>query len=61
MFSAKGVKVEGFVSHGFEGVKNVFEKNFNDGDELSAQVCVYHRGEKVFKNDFSKQSLTSLN
>ena len=55
MFTAKEVKIEGFVSQGFEGVKNVFEKNFKNGDELSAQVCVYHRGEKVLKNDCWKQ------
>ena len=47
MFTKQEVQVQGTVEKGFEAVKEVFENNFKNGEELSAQVCVYKRGEKV--------------
>ena len=35
------------VSQRFEAVKEAFQDNFNNGDELSAQVCVVRNGEIV--------------
>lgn len=39
--------VQGEVKAGFESVKDVFERNFTEHDELGAAVAVYHKGEKV--------------
>ena len=47
MFTKQDVHVQGTVKKGFEAVKEVFENNFKNGEELSAQVCVYKKGEKV--------------
>ena len=47
MFTEKQVEVQGTVEKGFEAVKERFENNFRNGDELSAQVCVYHKGKRV--------------
>ena len=47
MFTKQEVQVQGTVEKGYEAVKEVFENNFKNGEELSAQVCVYKRGEKV--------------
>ena len=49
MFIKQNVQVHGTVKKGFEAVKEVFENNFKNGEELSAQVCVYKKGEKVNK------------
>ena len=47
MFTKKDVTVSGTVDKGFESVRELFERQFKNGEELSAQVCVYHKGEKV--------------
>ena len=47
MFTKQEVQVHGTVKKGYEAVKEVFENNFKNGEELSAQVCVYKKGEKV--------------
>ena len=47
MFAKKDVTVSGTVDKGFESVRELFERQFKNGEELSAQVCVYHKGEKV--------------
>ena len=40
--------VGGFVAPGYESVRDVFMQNFEaDGQENSAQICAYVRGEKV--------------
>ena len=39
--------ISGFTRPGFEPVRNAFLRNFKDGKELGAALCVYHRGEKV--------------
>ena len=39
--------VEGYVSRGFEGVREAFAENFARRRELGGACCVYHRGEKV--------------
>ncbi|MGE5225945.1 MAG: serine hydrolase domain-containing protein [Planctomycetaceae bacterium] len=39
--------VTGFVTPGFEGVRDAFIENFRRREELGAACCVYHRGEKV--------------
>lgn len=43
----KGIKIEGSVAPGFESVKTLFEKEMRTKAEDSAQLCVYHQGEKV--------------
>lgn len=39
--------IEGFVTRGFEPVRDAFIRNFEQGKELGAACCVFHRGEKV--------------
>src|SRR5678816_4292599 len=39
--------ISGFARPGFEPVRNAFLRNFKDGKELGAALCVFHRGEKV--------------
>jgi len=39
--------VAGFVSPGFEAVREAFIENFERREELGAACCVYHRGGKV--------------
>lgn len=41
------VHVEGYVSHGFEAVRDAFYANFAFRHELGGACCVYHEGEKV--------------
>ncbi|HAP76277.1 MAG TPA: esterase [Acidimicrobiaceae bacterium] len=37
----------GFVAPGWEGVRDAFEHNLTDGEDIGAGVAVYHRGQKV--------------
>src|SRR4029453_15467302 len=39
--------IEGFVSRGFEPVRDVFADNFVRRRELGGACCAFHRGEKV--------------
>ena len=39
--------VQGNVAAGFESVRDLFERNMNTWAEENAQLCVYHRGERV--------------
>jgi CubicO group peptidase (beta-lactamase class C family) len=39
--------IEGFVTREFEPVREAFIRNFEQGKELGAACCVFHRGEKV--------------
>jgi len=41
------VQIGGFVKPGFEPVYNEFKKNFDNGKESGAALCVYHKGEKI--------------
>jgi len=41
------MQVEGNVAPGFESMKALFEKEMHAKDEESAQLCVYHKGQKV--------------
>jgi CubicO group peptidase (beta-lactamase class C family) len=41
------ITVEGYVSRGFESVRDVFTDNFTRRRELGGACCVYHHGEKV--------------
>jgi CubicO group peptidase (beta-lactamase class C family) len=41
------VEIHGFVSPGFEVVRDVFAENFELRREVGAACCVYHKGEKV--------------
>jgi CubicO group peptidase (beta-lactamase class C family) len=41
------VTVEGYVSHGFEAVREAFVENFVRRRELGGACCVYHKGEKI--------------
>ena len=48
--SAKGatrLEIHGFVSSGYEGVRDAFAENFSRRREIGAACCVYHKGEKV--------------
>lgn len=41
------VEIHGFVSPGYEAVREAFAENFSRRRELGAACCVYHKGEKV--------------
>ena len=41
------VETHGFVSPGFEAVREAFAENFANRGEIGAACCVYHKGEKV--------------
>jgi CubicO group peptidase (beta-lactamase class C family) len=41
------VEIHGYVSSGFEGVREAFAENFVKRREVGAACCVYHKGEKV--------------
>lgn len=43
----KSVEIHGFVSPGFEAVREAFAENFTKRGEIGAACCVYHKGEKV--------------
>jgi len=40
-------EVDGWTAPGFEGVRDVFENNFDKGLEIGAAFSAYHRGGKV--------------
>jgi CubicO group peptidase (beta-lactamase class C family) len=40
-------EVQGYVSPGFEAVREAFEENFSRRNELGGACCIYFRGEKV--------------
>jgi CubicO group peptidase (beta-lactamase class C family) len=44
---AHPVEIHGFVSRGYEAVREAFAENFVRRREVGAACCVYHRGEKV--------------
>ena len=39
--------IHGFVSPGYEAVREAFAENFSRGREVGAGCCVYHNGERV--------------
>lgn len=41
------VDIHGFVSRGYEAVREAFAENFSRRREVGAACCVYHKGEKV--------------
>jgi CubicO group peptidase (beta-lactamase class C family) len=41
------VEIHGFVSRGYEAVRDAFAENFTRRREVGAACCVYHKGEKV--------------
>jgi CubicO group peptidase (beta-lactamase class C family) len=41
------VQIHGYVSAGFEAVREAFAENFVKRREVGAACCVYHKGEKV--------------
>ena len=41
------VAIHGFVSPGYEAVREAFAENFSQRREIGAACCVYHKGEKV--------------
>ena len=43
----KAVEIHGFVSPGFEAVRDAFAENFTKRDEIGGACAVYHKGEKV--------------
>jgi len=45
--AANRVDIHGFVSPGFEAVREAFVENFVLRREVGAACCVYHKGEKV--------------
>jgi len=44
---SRNIEVHGSVAPGFESVRQLFERQMNTLAEQNAQLCVYHRGEKV--------------
>ena len=53
MFEPRSVEVHGNVAPGFELVRKEFQKNFELGEELSAQLCIVYKGEIVSIVEFS--------
>lgn len=47
MFSKRNVSVKGALELQFEPVREAFQDNFNNGEEVSAQVCVVQHGKIV--------------
>jgi len=47
MFEPRSVEVHGNVAPGFELVRKEFQKNFELGEELSAQLCIVYKGEII--------------
>ena len=47
MFKHQNVDIGGSTEPGFESVKKVFEENFVNGMEISAQLCVVKNGKIV--------------
>ena len=43
----EAIEVHGFVSPGYEAVREAFAENFARRREVGAACCVYHKGEKV--------------
>lgn len=43
----KTVDIHGFVSPGYEAVRDAFTENFSRRREIGAACCVYHKSEKV--------------
>ncbi|MCX2980530.1 class A beta-lactamase-related serine hydrolase [Halieaceae bacterium IMCC14734] len=62
------VSTHGSVASGFESVKQMFAKNMRTMAEAQAQLCVYHKGEKVIDlwaaplpvEDFSADSIINV-
>ena len=44
---ARPAEIHGFVSSGYEAVREAFAENFVRRREVGAACCVYHKGEKV--------------
>jgi CubicO group peptidase (beta-lactamase class C family) len=40
-------EIDGWVADGFEGVRDAFVRNFENGSEVGAAFSAYHRGRKV--------------
>jgi len=47
MDASRAIRIEGFVSPGFEPVREAFAANFERRNELGGACCVYHHGERV--------------
>jgi CubicO group peptidase (beta-lactamase class C family) len=47
MAAARHTGIQGYVSKGFEAVRDAFLENFSRRKELGAACCVYRQGEKV--------------
>jgi CubicO group peptidase (beta-lactamase class C family) len=47
MATVSGISAKGYVSPGFEKVRDVFEENFEQRGEVGGACCVYQHGEKV--------------
>ena len=47
MAGTNGFHIQGYVSCGFEPVRQAFSENFVRRRELGGACCVFHRGEKV--------------
>src|SRR4051794_25200449 len=40
-------ETQGWTAPGFEGVRDAFVRNFDEGNEVGAAFSAYHRGHKV--------------
>lgn len=45
--AAEPAEIHGFVSPGYEGVREAFAENFAQRREVGAACCVFHKGQKV--------------
>src|SRR4026207_107093 len=43
----RAAEIHGFVSSGYEAVREAFAENFSKRREIGAACCVYHKGERV--------------
>ena len=53
------IAIHGFVSSGYEAVREAFAENFARRREIGAACCVYHKGEKVVDLWGGVRNLTS--
>lgn len=44
---SRAIEIHGFVSPGYNAVRDAFTENFTRRREIGAGCCVYHKGEKV--------------
>ena len=65
---SRHIQINGTVAPGFESVEQLFDHQMHTMAEQNAQLCVYHRGEKVVdlwasvtgEDNYSEHSLVNV-